>query len=242
MKRKIKKAEKTEEDIRDIEQIEEENAVLFTKLTKKNEDYMIKLSKRLSDESFPGEKQTRIFNEMLKELVSGQAAGRTARQIYGPVTNQYLEITDGRSPADKGNSPEVGERSEDWKLYVDGALMLGGMFALVTGLSGLLSKQNATGSMGVLTLILNFIIGGFVVVAITKNVPVKGQKGGLLRYSLVSIVAMLIWIAAMTVSMALIPQGINPILSPIANVIIGAVAFGGKIYFKRKFNVKGTLF
>lgn len=228
-----------QEEVADLTALQDENRGLFEQLTHKNEDYMVKLNKRLEDADFSDDRRTVLFNDMLKTLVSEQSAGRTARQIYGTVTERYLEMVDGPRPDTKETT---GERSEDWKLYVDGGLMLGGMFALVTGLSALFSKSGTASGMGILTLILNFIIGGFVVLAITKNAPIKGQKGSTLRYFLVSVVGMLIWVAVMTLSMLFIPPVINPILPPIANVVIGILAFAGKWYFKRKFNVKGTLF
>ncbi|MFL2101213.1 DUF1129 domain-containing protein [Desemzia sp. FAM 23991] len=238
MKKNEEKKVNAEQAVDNLVALKEENTTLYAQLTNKNEDYMAKLDKRLIEANYPDDDKTRVFNDMLKNIISQQASGITARKLYGTVTERSIEIVEGPQQAVDGKA----ERSEDWKLYVDGALMLGGMFALITGLSALLGDgANSTG-MGIITLLLNFIVGGFVILAITKNAPTQGVKGSLLRYILVSVVAMFAWIIVMTGSMALLPTSINVVLPGIVNLIIGALAFAGKWYFKRKYHVKGTLF
>lgn len=238
MKKNEEKKVNAEQEVDNLVVLKEENTALFSQLTNKNEDYMAKLDKRLLEANYPDDDKTRVFNDMLNAIVTQQSAGVTARKLYGTVTERSIEIVEGPQQAVDGKV----ERSEDWKLYVDGALMLGGMFALITGLSALFGNgANSTG-MGIITLLLNFIVGGFVILAITKNAPTQGVKGSLLRYILVSVVAMFGWIIVMTGSMAIIPPAINVVLPGIVNLIIGAAAFAGKWYFKRKYHVKGTLF
>lgn len=227
-----------QEQVQTLTAQREENTQLFNQLTHKNADYMAKLDKRLKEVNHPEDDRTRVFNEMLKNIVEKQSAGVTARKLYGTVTERSIEIVEGPQQTPTGQV----ERSEDWKLYVDGSLMLGGMFALITGLSAVIGSGDESTGMGLITLILNFLIGGAVILAITKNAPVQGVKGSLWRYILVSIVAMFAWIIIMTGSMALIPPSINVMMPGIANLIIGVVAFLAKWYFKRKYNVKGTLF
>lgn len=239
MKKNNKRTATTEqEQIQTLTAQREENTELFSQLTSKNADYMAKLDKRLKEVNYPEDDRTRVFNEMLKNLVEQQSTGVTARKIYGTVTERSIEIVEGPQEAQTGQP----ERSEDWKIYVDGSLMLGGMFALITGLSAVIGSANDSTGMGLITLLLNFLVGGAVILAITKNAPIQGVKGSLIRYILVSIVAMFAWIVVMTGSMALIPPSINFMMPGIANLIIGALAFLGKWYFKRKYNVKGTLF
>ncbi|WP_370567507.1 DUF1129 domain-containing protein [Desemzia sp. RIT 804] len=233
-----KKVNAEQEKMDNLTALKEENTTLYAQLTNKNEDYMAKLDKRLIEANYPDDDKTRVFNEMLNAIVSQQSAGVTARKLYGTVTERFIEIVEGPKTAVDGTV----ERSEDWKLYVDGALMLGGMFALITGLSALFGDGSNSTGMGIITLLLNFIVGGFVILAITKNAPAQGVKGSLLRYILVSVIAMFGWIIVMTGSMAILPPAINIVLPGIVNLIIGAAAFAGKWYFKRKYNVKGTLF
>ncbi|CRH21269.1 conserved exported hypothetical protein [Carnobacterium maltaromaticum] len=68
------------------------------------------------------------------------------------------------------------------------------------------------------------------------------KKGGIFRYILVVGAAMMAWLLIMTFSMAFLPASINIILPPIGYLIVAAVAFAGKMYFKKTFNVRGGIF
>ncbi|WP_414839373.1 DUF1129 domain-containing protein [Carnobacterium sp. TMP28] len=215
---------------------QEENKVLFGQLTKRNEQYMMSLDKALIAGNISEEKRVVIYNEMLKNLINGQKSGQTARQIYGTVTERTNDLL--ASPKDNNTG-----RSEDWKIMLDGGLLMGAMFALITGLSAFIGKGQGS-EMGIITMILNFIIGGFVILLISKNVPDKnkGKKGNTLRYILVSTSGMLGWMFIMTASMALLPSSINILMSAGVNIAIGVTAFAAKMYFKRKLNIHGGLF
>jgi uncharacterized membrane-anchored protein len=215
---------------------QEENKALFGQLTKRNEQYMMSLDKALIAGNISEEKRVVIYNEMLKNLINGQKSGQTARQIYGTVTERTNDLL--ASPKDNNTG-----RSEDWKIMLDGGLLMGAMFALITGLSAFIGKGQGS-EMGIITMILNFIIGGFVILLISKNVPDKnkGKKGNTLRYILVSTSGMLGWMFIMTASMALLPSSINILMSAGVNIAIGVTAFAAKMYFKRKLNIHGGLF
>jgi len=70
---------------------------------------------------------------------------------------------------------------------LDGGLLMGAMFALITGLSAFIGSGQGS-EMGIITMILNFIIGGFVILLISKNVPDKNKdkKISTFRYILIS--------------------------------------------------------
>lgn len=215
---------------------QEENKELFQQLTKRNEQYMMGLDKALIAANISEEKRVTIYNEMLKNLIKGQKSGQTARQLYGTVT----ERTNVLLASPKGN--ETGS-SADWKIVLDGGLLMGAMFALITGLSNFIGRGQGS-EMGIITMILNFIIGGFVILLISKNMPEKnkGKKGSIWRYILISTTGMLGWMLVMTGSMALLPSSINILMSPGVNIAIGVTAFAAKFYFKRTLNIQGGLF
>lgn len=216
--------------------VQEENKELFKQLTKRNDQYMMSLDKALIAANISEEKRVAIYNEMLKNLIKGQKSGQTARQLYGTVTERTSVLL--ASPKEN----ETG-RSEDWKIMLDGGLLMGAMFALITGLSGFIGKGQGS-EMGIITMILNFILGGFVILLISKNMPDKNKnkKGNTLRYILVSTAGMLGWMFVMTASMALLPSSINILMSAGVNIAIGVTAFAAKMYFKRKLNIHGGLF
>ena len=63
---------------------------------------------------------------MLPEIVEKQKAGVTARQLFGTVTERVQSIVAGPTKDPDAKSP-------DWQIAVDGGLLVGGLFALVTG-------------------------------------------------------------------------------------------------------------
>lgn len=216
----------------------EENSVLFQKLTKKNEQYMLSLNKTLIEKNMSETKKEDIFNEMLQKLVERQKSGETARQLYGTVTECANQLIDQPEKVQTGPS-------ENWKIALDGGLMIGGLFSLITGLSGLFNNVEETASsLGLITTLLNFIVGGLVILWISKNMPDRKQpkKGGMFRYILVSTIGMLSLMVVMTGSMMVIPAAVNVPINAIGNIVIGVLAFVAKYFAKRKLNIRGGLF
>ncbi len=135
--------------------------------------------------------------------------------------------------------------SENWKIALDGGLMIGGLFSLITGLSGLFSNVEETASaLGIITTLLNFIVGGLVILWISKNMPDRKnpKKGGMFRYILVSTIGMLSLMVVMTGSMMVIPSAVNVPINAIGNIVVGVLAFVAKYFAKRKLNIRGGLF
>lgn len=214
----------------------EENSVLIKKLTKKNEQYMMSLNKALVERNVPETKKEELVNEMLHNLVERQKSGETARQLYGTVTECADKIVAKPTKAQEGPS-------ENWKIALDGGLMIGGLFSIITGLSGLFNNVEGS-SLGLITTLLNFIVGGLVILWIAKNMPDRKnpKKGGMFRYILVSTVGMLSLMTVMTGSMMVIPPVVNIPLNAVSNIIIGALAFVAKYFAKRKLDIRGGLF
>ena len=215
----------------------EENSELFQKLTKRNEQYMLSLNKALTETNMSEAKKEEVFNDMLHNLVERQKSGETARQLYGTVTECANQLV---------AKPMVDETgpSENWKIALDGGLMIGGLFSLITGLSGLFNNVEGTSSLGLVTTLLNFIVGGLVILWISKNMPDRKQpkKGAMFRYILVSTVGMLALMFVMTGSMMVIPAAVNIQINAIGNIVVGVVAFVAKYFAKRKLNIRGGLF
>ncbi|QQP71532.1 DUF1129 family protein [Carnobacterium sp. CS13] len=197
---------------------------------------MMSLDKALIAANISEERRVEIYNEMLKNLIEGQKSGQTARQLYGTVTERTNILLSAPKESETG-------RSEDWKIVLDGGLMMGAMFAFITGISGFIGSGQGS-EMGIITMILNFIIGGFAILLISKNVPdkTKPKKGSMLRYILVSSAGMIGWMVLMTASMTFIPSSINILMPAGVNIAIGVAAFAAKMYFKRTLNIRGGLF
>ena len=218
-----------------LEDRKRENDALFDQLTNKNREYMMTLNRKLDDADFPEDNTTLVFNDMLKNIVSQQANHLTARKLYGTATDQARYLTE----SDHADMTGPVERSESWKIYLDGALLLGGMFAVITGISYLVGNQEA--GLGLITMILNFLLGGLAVMVITKYAPQPGVKGGFIKYIVATTITMLTWIILMAFGTAMLPQALNPMIPGSITLVIGVVAFAAKWYLKKKLNIQGTL-
>ena len=139
---------------------------------------------------------------MMRELLDAQKTGKTARQLYGTVSECASNIL--VNPTDN----EVKVRSTDWLIALDGGLLLGSLFAMISGVSLLTNSGEDVVGMGLISLILNFIVGGIAMLIISKYTPnpdaPKGEKG-FGKYIFATTAAMLLWMLIMTVSMMLIP-------------------------------------
>lgn len=222
-----------------LEQVKNENSILWSELTKRNEQYMIGLDRALTQASYDEESKHTLYNKMMTELVANQKSGTTARQLYGTVS----ECAENVLQQNKANV--VPERSPDWLVALDGGLLLGSIFALISGTSLLTAGENTQPGMGIVSLILNFIAGGLSMLIVSKfqpdvNAP-KGKKG-YMKYIGVLVLSMVFWMLAMTATMVLVPPAINMSLPATAYLIIGAAGFALKTYLKKKFTITGGVF
>ena len=219
--------------------VEEQVSVdtLKAELTNKNEQYVFQLERELKAAGFEGAQIEKELALMLPQIIEHQKSGVTARQLFGTVTERVHTIVEGPAKDPDAKSP-------DWQIAVDGGLLVGGLFALVTGVMLMLNPSVDTQPMGLFTLVINFIAGAFVMLAISKNAPKfdnpKGQRG-YIRYLVVSTVAMVAWLILVVLSQQFIPSVINLVMSYEWYLLIGAAALSGKFYLKKKLNIVGSV-
>lgn len=224
-----------------LEEIQKENQNLFSQLTNKNSEYITKLTRHLVVGEMSDVNRENQLNTMMKTMLSEQDKGTTGRQLYGTVTDQADYILNG--PIEQlSTSEEDIEWPENWKLWLDGGLLFGGIFSFVQGVSQYFSETAAANTTGLVSLLVNFIAGGLVMLALTKSAPRQGQKGGFGKYFLVSFVAILFWFVISAAAQSFVPQSINIALSPTFLIVIGAVTLALRYYLKKKLDIHTTLF
>lgn len=218
------------------------NLATFNQMTKKNQQYLLSVEKQLENIDKEGTTFKAVINEIADTLIQGQKTGQTAKHLYGTPTECVEIIKQQHFPTENAvdNTP-----SEPWKIGLDGALLLGSIYTLMTGLSLLTSKNPTIPGIGLLTLIVNYIVAGFAMLLIAKNLPnpdaPKGEKG-YFKYFGMSTLAMISWVAAVSLVTAFAPSVINPILPPMALLVIGAVTILARFYLKKVLNIKGGVF
>lgn len=215
----------------------------FNHLTRKNQQFMMNIDKRLSQD-LHHQVRGDVYQEMVATLLEGQESGQTARHIYGTPTEVVQSVLAKNLEPSDPNQKEG--RSSDGLLVLDGGLLLGSVFTVLTGISMMrVGESNQGIYMGLLTLIINYIVAGYAMMMTAKHLPnPNGPKGkkGYGKYFLVSISSMLVWFAAISLSGNLLPQSLNPILPPALYIMIGGFTFALRFYLKKKLNIRGTVF
>lgn len=237
------------EELEEMEEVQEQDPQVlagvsltsFNQLTRKNQQFIINVDKQLTSQLSESVKE-KVYHEIVETLIDGQESSQTARQIYGTPTETAQLILD----QEIAEPSEEGEKSPDWQIALDGALMLGSIYTLITGISTFSATEDqGVAFMGLISLVINYLLAGVAMLMTSKVMPdvdaPKGKKG-IWRYVIVSMAAMLIWFLGIAVSSVLIPAQFNPILSGEAYLIIGALTFGLRFLLKRQLNIKGGVF
>lgn len=210
---------------------------LFSKLSHKNQQFMLSLDKQLFNSKLVGDTKKAVYTELAETLIEGQHNGITARQLYGTPTEAAVTILNQKFPTDASNTA----KSPDAHLYLDGALLLGSVFAIISGLS---TESSSTGISGLVAIILNYIMAGFVMLVAAKyqpnpNAP-KGQKGWV-KYFGFTMLSMIAWYVVIILAQ-LLPKSINRPLSSELYLLIGFSTIALRFYLKKKLNIRGSIF
>lgn len=210
-----------------------ENRDLEEKLTKRNQQYIFDLKKSLTAANLTEEEKTLALHEILPQLVDGQKTGKTARQLFGTVSECTQNILEKPTPQ---------QEVKPWMEWLDNSLLLLGVLALMGGLMPMLSK-GATTTYGLLTLFFASMAGGLAFYLINRYVyqyerpgVAKEDRPSFIKKAGILMGAVVMWIVVFTAA-AMLPPVINPMLPPIYTMVIGAAAFGVRYLFKKKFNI-----
>lgn len=219
-----------------LDEIKAENEALYAQLTNKNQNYMFQLNSQLEALDYDETKKAYVFNNMYEEIIAAQASSITARKIYGTVSDQADNIL-GKKVSVNG---EDGEKSSDKLIYLDGALLMGGFFNVLNGFTAM-RTTDMQAQVGIVQVILNFVLGGLAIMLLTRFVPKPGQKKGLLKYAGATMVVIVSWVLLMAMLITVL-RPLNLIVPGVLVLIIGIAGIAAKWYFKKKFDIQGTLF
>ncbi|WP_018659180.1 DUF1129 domain-containing protein [Allofustis seminis] len=219
--------------------IAEENHLMYKKLTNKNEEYFFQLDRRLTEEGYPEDEREQILHEMLEKTMTLQEESVPARRHFGTVTDFLRKLRTGELAPE-----EESVASPIWQRYIDGALLLGGLFALINGVGAMNANALKYEPAGLGEILMNFVLGGVVMLIFTKYAPKPGKKNSFIIYFAASIGAMVIWVVGLGAMryLALKIPAINPALPAWVIIAMGSFSLAGRFFFKRYFNIKGTLF
>ncbi len=214
-----------------------ENRELEKQLTKRNEQYIFDLKKSLEAANLSEEDKTVALHEILPVLVTEQKGGRTARQLYGTVSECTETIL---------NKPKEAKASSPVLMWLDNTLLIFGVFSLMMGVMGLFVKNNKQ-VYGILSLVLMAMMGGWVFYLMYKYMyqyerpgADKSQRPKMWKIILIMVGAFFAWTAVISLS-ALIPSPLNAKLDPVILAILGGISLLVRYYLKKKYNIVGSL-
>ena len=214
-----------------------ENSNLEQKLTKKNEQYIFDLKKALRAANLSEQFQTVALHDILLQLVEGQRSGKTARQLFGTVSERTEAIL--TKPEELPDSPAK-------LMWLDNTLLLMGIMMIVLSLMAMFSNARAQ-QLGLVTFIVTSMAGGYLFYVSYKYIYQydrpgvdKSKRPGWLKTGVALMGAMLLMVLAFVAS-AFLPPVVNPVLDPTIAVILGAVALLVRYLLKKKYNMKSSL-
>ncbi|MFD1319207.1 DUF1129 domain-containing protein [Loigolactobacillus zhaoyuanensis] len=206
-------------------------------LTKRNQDYLYHLKKALVETKLTPEKQQAAIDDMIPKMLAGQKQGQTARQLFGTVTEQVVAIIQG--PKTDPNASQ-----NKWLLMLDSSLMVFMVFNLMYGIMFFFSNNSKiqTGQAGILSELILAIVAGFGIMQMQLNMGNCGQKRMPIWRLLVYGVIFFIVLTGTYTLVMLIPGPLNANLPAAVYIVIGAAALVLRIYLKKRFNIKNTVF
>lgn len=214
-----------------------ENRELEKQLTKRNQQYIFDLKKSLEAANLSEEEKAIALHEILPVLVKEQKGGRTARQLFGTVSERTEAIL---------NKPEEVKETKPVMMWLDNTLLILGIFGIMMGIMGLFARDSAQ-VYGIITFISMAMVGGWVFYIMYKYMyqyerpgADKSQRPKMWKIMLILMGSFFLWIATIAVT-SLLPTSINIVLNPIILAIIGAAAIGLRYYLKKKYNIVGSL-
>lgn len=205
---------------------------LLSQLSSKNDDYVFKLRRILSDNGMDDAKQHDILARLLPEMLENQHAGKPATQVYGPVTEKANSIL--FAPKPKKKAPFL-------LGALDLSLFFGAVFAGIFGLMTAYNPKQAQAANGFLPLVVMAVSAGFIFTYF--NDWAAQDKATRKKTWIVMMWGMLAVFGASLISSAVSVLN-TPLTRPMPwQVALGVavVFYGIHFYLKKKYNLKGVL-
>ncbi|CQR24342.1 membrane protein [Streptococcus varani] len=205
-------------------------------LTKKNQEFVHIATNQLIKDGKSDEEIKVLLEEILPSILDGQKIGLTARSLYGPPTEWAASQTPDTSDGD--NLPE---NDNPWLMWVDSSLLIIALLGFVNGAMNLFTQGAQYG-------ILTFIIVGFGVGAgiyfmyhfVYRHMGDGTKRPKIWKAVLMLLLATIAWSVIFFIA-NMIPTSVNPVLSPIAYLLIAALAFGVRYLLKKKYNIRNAM-
>ncbi|MFD1392369.1 DUF1129 domain-containing protein [Lacticaseibacillus jixianensis] len=226
----------TEKPVKEAEAVEEVVDVdaLLGKLSKKNDEYVFKLRRILTDHQWSEQRQKTLLADLLPEILSAQHQGKPATQLYGPVTEKANSLI---------HQPKKRKKVPFWLNGLDLGLFFTSMFGLVYGITAFFNRNKSlkTTGNGLPSLLIMALIAGF---AFAYYNDWSTQKKDERRKTWQVMVVMVMVILVGSWAAGAIGMIKSPITAPMqwpAYLILAVVTYGAHYLLKRRYHLRGVL-
>lgn len=213
----------------------QEVATLKGELSHKNQDYVYRLVKFLEAGGMSAPAIEQTLAELLPDMLSAQRQGHPATKVYGAPSvkaDQLLHV------------PAKPKTLTFWMRAVDNGSLYFSLFAVLYGILGMFTSSKANPQAGILTML---VMGAGFGVAMTwfndtmlkKRAEQASKKNLFLSLVLVTLAVMIVMFAIIALA-GVIPGVVNVVLPPVMDLILAALAFGGRYLFRKHYGIKGS--
>ncbi|MBF7094418.1 DUF1129 domain-containing protein [Streptococcus sp. HF-1907] len=213
----------------------------MTELTKKNQEFVYIATHQLQADGKTEAEIKEIFDQVMPEIVENQERGIPARNFLGAPTVWAASFTE--KAKQEAIAKENEKNTNPWLMWLDTSLLFMG---LVTLFNGFMILFGTKGTESGLLSILAISFGGGAVMYSTYHFiyrhmgKPKSERPSWVKTILVMVVATILWVLAFTV-VSFLPAVINPQLPALVLFVLSILAFGGRYWLKKKYNVQNAL-
>lgn len=210
-------------------------------LTHKNQEFIHIATKQLIQDGKSDTEIKTILADILPSIEENQKNGIPARSFLGAPTTWAAQFT--KTEEEEKIAAQEAKNTNPWLMWMDASLFWFGFLGLITGF--LTFSDSKHQSYGLLTLIVVGLGGGAFLYATYHYIyrhmgKEKTQRPSLWKSIGILGLLMIGWLALFGIT-AFLPAAINPQLPPFLLIILGAVAFAVRYYFKKKYNILSAM-
>lgn len=205
-------------------------------LTKKNQEFIHIATNQLIKDGKSDEEIKALLEEILPTILENQKRGITARTLFGAPSDWAASKSQTTTETET-----IPDNDNPWLMWLDSSLLIIAILGVVNGVMNMLRQGTQYG-------LLTFLVIGFGVGAgiymmyyyVYRHMGDGKNRPKIGKAILFLLVATIAWSVIFFLA-SLIPASINPILPPLATIIIGALAFGLRYLLKKKYNIRNAM-
>lgn len=205
-------------------------------LTKKNQEFIHIATTQLIQLGKTDAEIKTLLESILPTILENQKTGLTARRLYGAPSEWAQQIAN-----PKQEEATIPENENPWLMWLDGSLLIMTLLGFVNGAMNLFGQG---APYGILTfLIISFGVGAGLYLMyhnVYRHMGSKESRPKMGRAILLLLLATSLW-SIIFYFANLIPASINPVLPPLAMLLLAAAAFGARHLLKKKYNVRNPM-